>query len=298
LLNASTRSQISEGSGALIGGFVIAGTGTQGLLIRAVGPSLVEFGIGAPLARPVLTVYDAAGRVVAANAGWAASPDQSRIVAAAKTVGAFALPETSLDSAVVIRLPPGSYTAVVTGAPAGIGLLEMYDTDRWPIISNTQFTNLSCRGMVGTGQASLIAGLGLASRNPRLIRAVGPGLRAFGIEGVLADPRIDLVRPQVAIGGGLYTNQRYAPAMTVATNDDWHVPLPPATDDPANSIASLGSVAELMTATQKVGAFPLAGGSRDAALDVTLNSAVTIQVTGADGGSGIALVEVYEVGSR
>ena len=70
LSNISSRGQVSPGAGALIGGFVVSGTGTKSVLIRGVGPGLSSFGITNGLADPVLSVYDNGGNLVAQNHSW------------------------------------------------------------------------------------------------------------------------------------------------------------------------------------------------------------------------------------
>jgi hypothetical protein len=77
---------------------------------------------------PVLTVYDSKGNVVATNAGWNTNTTPSAISAAAASVGAFALPILSLDSVLLLTLPPGAYTAQVTSAKGNSGtvLFEAY----------------------------------------------------------------------------------------------------------------------------------------------------------------------------
>lgn len=292
--NLSTRSQVSTGSGTLISGFVISGSGTKRLLVRAGGPSLKTFGVSLPLAQPVLTVFDNSGRMIDRNSGWTTNPKADQLRATASNVGAYAYPDSSADSALLLNLAPGLYTAQVSGASGGIGLVEIYDTEIWPAISTSRVVNLSSRCFVGAGQATAITGLSLPQNRRLLIRAVGPTLDAFGVQGVLANPMIDLIRPEYVTplhGGGVLN-----PAVTAARNDDWNSTVPPIA---SAYLSDWGSSDEIRATTTTCGAFQLPEGSKDAAMLVTLKwSPMTLQVRGSDGGSGIALVEVYDLGAR
>jgi hypothetical protein len=172
---------------------------------------------------------------------------------------------------VVAHLPPGSYTAQLTDATggSGIGLVEIYDADNADVPSGSRLVNTAVRAHVGTGENVLIPGLVVSAgaQKTMLIRAVGPGIAAapFGVAGALAEPVLTL----------------FLGAQSLATNTAW------------SSAPNAGAIRE---AARAVGAFPLGEGSRDSALLVTLPpGAFTIQVSGANGSTGIALVEVYEV---
>ena len=125
--NVSTRGNVS-GSQTLIGGFVVAGTDPRRVLLRADGPVLAGFNVPNPLPDPVITVYDSKQNVVATNAGWTTNASPSAVSAAAQKVGAFTLPSSSKDSAVLLTLQPGAYTAVITTASgnSGTALFESY----------------------------------------------------------------------------------------------------------------------------------------------------------------------------
>ncbi len=174
-------------------------------------------------------------------------------------LGAFPLDAGSKDAVLRVDLN-GPSTARVSGPQAGTVLVEVYDIGN----SNTRrLANVSARNRVGTGSDILIAGFVVQGADPKtmLIRAVGPTLGDFGVPGVLADPKLEILT-----GAG-------AP---VATNDNWNSSLVPA--------------------FEIAGAFALPQQSRDAALIVTLPPGTyTAQVSGADGGTGEALVEVYEL---
>jgi hypothetical protein len=125
LINISARSQVGTGSDALIAGFVIAGTSSKTVLIRASGPAIAQ-SVPGSLADPELQLYSGP-TPIASNTVWGGDPEISAIAA---DVGAFAWTSTtSKDSALLVTLPPGQYTAQVTGASGdtGIALIEVYD---------------------------------------------------------------------------------------------------------------------------------------------------------------------------
>ena len=139
LVNLSARASVGTGANILIGGFVILGPTAETVLIRAVGPELGRYNIAGPLANPVLTVFDAHGAVIATNRGWSnppsrgGSPVPAGVVPATAAimtrVGAFPLSPGSADSALVLTLPLGIYTAHLTGSDGttGVGLIEIYE---------------------------------------------------------------------------------------------------------------------------------------------------------------------------
>lgn len=128
LINISTRGHVGTGDGGLIPGFVVSGAGTVRVLVRAVGPGLTAYGVSGVLARPMISVYDAAQRLVGTNSGWTSGGLAGDIAGAAKLAGAFALDPGSTDAAMILTLNPGAYTAVVRGSDGGTGeaLCEVY----------------------------------------------------------------------------------------------------------------------------------------------------------------------------
>ena len=187
--------------------------------------------------------------------------------------GAFAFAAGSKDAALVQTLAPGAYT-VHLGANSsnatGIGLIEIFELT--PADIRTRLLNLSTRAFVGAGEDILIPGIVIGpAGNPNasravLIRAVGPGLGDFGITNFLERPQLSIIS---------------ASGNVIAENIGWQSAAHP--DD-------------LMVASSRAGAFPLHANRADSALLVSLEAVpYTIQVSGADGGSGVALVEVYEV---
>lgn len=128
LVNVSIRAHVRSGASTLIPGLIRSQGLSKKLLIRAVGPGLVEFKVADPLSRPILQLYQDSDPI-AANQGWKTSANAAAIRAATSQVGAFALGEESLDSAIMTTLGPGPYTVHVSSADGseGIALVEFYE---------------------------------------------------------------------------------------------------------------------------------------------------------------------------
>jgi hypothetical protein len=123
LTNISGRAFVSTGDNVLISGFIIGDVGSGTVVVRALGPSLASFGVSQPLSDPVLTIYDSNGNLIASNDNWQDDNNASTV-----QLNGLA-PPNALDSALALRLPAGSYTAVVRGVNGATGnaLLEIYD---------------------------------------------------------------------------------------------------------------------------------------------------------------------------
>jgi len=268
LLNISTRSDTTGAEGnALIAGFVIGGTTPKRVLVRAIGPSLAPFGVSGALPAARLELFRGQTSLAVSN-DWGSASGASAVAAAAARLGAFALDAASRDAAVLVELSPGAYTAVMTGpgSAGGVGLVEVYDADETALAAQ-RIGNLASRGLAGSGDRTLTVGFVVGGTVPKrvLVRGVGPALTVFGVNGALADPRLEVYREGSVIG----------------RNDNWE------------DGAAGGSIA---AASISVGAFALAAGSRDAAILLNLfPGAYTAQVSGAGDQTGTALVEVYEV---
>jgi hypothetical protein len=130
LTNISARVEVGTGGNILIAGFEISGTTSKTVLIRASGPVLKNFGLTGVLADPELSLYQSVAGVntlLQTNTGWGGNP---QIATAAANVGAFSWGTTATaDSAILVTLPPGAYTAEEAGASGdtGIGLIEVYE---------------------------------------------------------------------------------------------------------------------------------------------------------------------------
>lgn len=129
LINLSRRDAITRSGEILLSGFVVDGTVAKTLLIRAIGPAMKLFGVETTLAQPRLILFDHARQVVAENRAWESTGASQALISAAARVGAFSLPRGSRDCALLVTLPPGSYTAQVSavGEETGEVLLEVYE---------------------------------------------------------------------------------------------------------------------------------------------------------------------------
>jgi hypothetical protein len=262
LTNISLRASAGTGDNTLIAGFVVSGTSGKRVLMRGVGPGLAAFGLTGLLPDPRVTVFDSAGRSVASNDDYDNVLTPSGVVSG---VGAFPLTNLS-DAALVVTLAPGSYTAQIADAAnrTGVALIEVYEADD----TSNRISNLSGRAFVGSGSSVAICGIAVQGDSSRqfLIRGIGPALSGFGVNGALVNPLLTLTT---------------AAGATVATNDDW---------------GSAGNTADIIAAAAKVGAFALTSGSKDSAVLISLAPGnYTGLISGANGTTGIALLEVYEV---
>ena len=258
LLNLSTRNEVGTGDNVLIVGFILVGADDKKIILRGVGPSLQ---LPSRLRDPVLELRTEDGTVLASNNNWRDS-QQTEISATGIP------PSNELEAALVTKLQPkpaaqggARYTGIVGGADgtSGIGVVEIYDLNT---VANAKLANISTRGFVGTGDNLLIGGFipGPPDRTPIkvLIRALGPSLAAFGVSGALQDPVLALHDAN----GTLLMNDNWKDAADAA---EIMATLPPADD-------------------------------REAAMTTTLppgNSGYTALVRGANGTSGVALLEIY-----
>lgn len=124
LVNISTRATMAANQ-VLNPGFVIGGTVSRRVLIRAVGPTLSQFGVTGVMADPSLTVFRG-NTQIATNNDWGGS---AALISTFAAVSAFALPVASLDAALLLTLAPGAYTAQVRGTGAGEVIVEVYFVD-------------------------------------------------------------------------------------------------------------------------------------------------------------------------
>jgi len=266
LVNLSTKGLVGTGNNDIVAGFIVGGTGTKQLLIRGDGPSLANYSIAGALANPQLQLFNASEVLIAANTGWGTTTGGTAALSAAFTAtGAFPFAAGSADSALLLpAMPQGPASAQISGVgnTTGIALVELYDMDN--ASAPARLVNLSTRAFAGAGTSALVAGFVVSGGTSEtvLIRGIGPGLAGFGFSGTLATPTLTL----------------YSGSTPIATNTGW------------------GGTAALTNAFGLVYAFSLAPTSADCALIATLPPGTyTAQLSGVNGSTGTALVEIYEL---
>ena len=124
LANISTRGFVENADNVMIGGFIIGGDAGSGgkLVVRGLGPSLAAAGVTNPMADPTLELHDSNGAVLAFNNDWKDSQELD--------IEATGLaPSKPVESAILISLPPGNFTAILRGkdGTTGNGLIEFYN---------------------------------------------------------------------------------------------------------------------------------------------------------------------------
>jgi CSLREA domain-containing protein len=188
--NISTRVRVLGGDNALIGGMIVTGTASKKVIIRALGPTLTDFGLVGALTDPNLELFQGDTRI-GVNDDWKNGTQQTEIAASGLA------PNKDAESAIIATLTPNQpYTAIVRGknGETGIGVVEAYDLDQ---AAPSKLANISTRGFVDVDENVMIAGLtvipGNGSNAKVLVRALGPTLGDFGVPGVVADPTLDLV---------------------------------------------------------------------------------------------------------
>ena len=169
---------------------IASGTESKTVIIRAIGPTLTQFGVPAALADPILDLYQG-NTLIFSNDDWRSSPQQVAIESSGLA------PNNDVESAIIWTLVPDeNYTAIVRGknGQTGIGVVEVFDLDP---NANSQLANISTRGLVELDDHVMIAGLIVSPSNGTdlniFIRALGPTLSDFGVSGALLDPTLDLV---------------------------------------------------------------------------------------------------------
>jgi hypothetical protein len=257
-LNISTRLRVETGDRIMIGGFIITGDEPKTVVIRGIGPSLVNVGLSDLLADPTLDLRASDGALLVQNDNWQDDPEQ----AGQLTALGLALQNPN-ESGMVVTLPPGAYTALMAGKnqTTGIGLVEIYDANA---AAASQLANISTRGFVQTGDNVMIGGFILGQGNGSTevaVRGRGPSLSQFGLNNVLADPTLQL---------------RDANGALLIANDNWQ-------DDPVS--------AAQLTARGFALPHPLESG-----IFASLSpGAFTAILAGKNGGVGIGLIEIFRV---
>ncbi len=187
LLNLSTRGLAQSGDNVLIPGLVLSGAANKKMLIRAVGPTLNDPGIGFPgttipdptmqLKRLDTSVNPAVYVDYDANDDWGTNTNAATITNTAASLGAFAF-KSAKESALLVDLPAGQYSVIARDRndASGIAIVELYDADDASV--DSRLINISNRGFCGVGDQVMIPGFVISSEGPKtlLVRVVGPTL--------------------------------------------------------------------------------------------------------------------------
>ena len=258
----------------MIGGFIVEGSQPKRVIVRAIGPELSQFGVPDSLANPTLELHDSTGALIASNDNW-----QFTIIGGIITGDQRAeirqsghAPTDPRESAIIADLPPGNYTAIVRGVnnTTGVALVEVYDIGGNAI---STLANISARSFVQTGDNVMIGGFIVAGTHPErvIIRAIGPELGAppFNVPNALANPTLELYNATGAL---------------IASNDNWQLTI----------------IGGIITGDQGVeirqsGHAP--GNPLESAIIADLPPGnYTAIVRGVNNTTGVALVEVYDLG--
>jgi hypothetical protein len=254
LANISTRGFVQSGDNVLIAGFIITGSNSKEVLLRALGPTLGQppFNVSNALADPLIQLHMPDGTIVQ-NDDWQADPNGGYIPQELR-------PANPKESAILRWLGPGSYTAVLKGAnnATGNALVEVYDFDD---LTTARLSNLSTRCFVEKGDNVVIAGVIVNGSNPQrlVIRGLGPSLAAspFNVPQALVDPFLDL---------------RNANGESIFINNNWQ-------DTQGAQIQATGLAPS---------------NPSESAIDITVTPGnYTAILSGMNGASGNGLVEVY-----
>ncbi len=259
-LNLSTRMRVQTGANVGIGGFIITGTGPKHVLLRAIGPSLTGSGVPNALADPVLELHGPGAFVTVTNNNWRDDPVQEALIIASGVA-----PTNDLESAIDAILSPGIYTAIVSGNgnTSGVGLVEVYDLNQ---AAPAKLANISTRAFVGGGSDVVIAGfiLGGNSGSTRIaIRGIGPSLTVQGVPNALADPILEL---------------RDGNGALLVSNNDWQ----------DNQVQASALIAAGLAPADDL----------ESGIVMTLGPGTyTALLAGQNDGTGVGLVEVFDLGA-
>jgi acetyl esterase/lipase len=271
--NISTRGFVQTGSNVMIGGFVVQGTGTKRVIIRAIGPELTLYGIINALANPTLELYDSVGALIGFNDNW-----QTTVIGGFISIdqvtdilnSGFA-PTDLREPAIIADLPPGNYTAIVRGIDnaTGVALVEAYDLSPG---TTSVLSNVSTRGFVQTSDDVMIGGFMVHGTGTKkvIIRAIGPELGAppYNLSGALADPTLEL---------------HDATGALIGSNDNWQTTI-------IGGIITSNQVSDIQNS-----GFAPTNQSESAIIADLAPGNYTAIVSGVNNTTGLALVEVDDL---
>jgi hypothetical protein len=271
LRNISTRAFVETGDNVLIGGFIIQGSGTKRVIIRAIGPELTQYGVPNPLFNPTLELHDGTGALIASNDNWTHTIIGGIITSnqVQDIINSGYAPSDGRESAIIADLPPGNYTAILRGVDnmTGVALVEVYDLS--PGIDSI-LANISSRSFVLGGDNVMIGGFIVQGTQSKkvIIRAIGPELTQYGVPNALGDPTLELHDRTGAL---------------IASNDDWQHTI-------IGGIITKDQVMDI----QNSGHAPTA--ASESAIIATLPPGnYTAIVRGKNIAVGVALVDVYDL---
>jgi hypothetical protein len=256
---------VQTGDNIGIGGFIITGSGSKHVLIRALGPSLILGlpGAHAKLEDPVLELNGPGAFVTITNDNWRDDPAQEALIIATGIP-----PANDLESAIEARLYPGAYTALVSGKnnTTGVGLIEVYDLDQ---TASSKLADISTRAFVSVlsnGDGVVIAGFILSGNvnDSIIVRGIGPSLTGSGVPNALADPTLELRDQHGAL---------------LMANDDWQDDATQAAEVNAAGLAPADPLESSIAASLPPGPY-------------------SALLSGVNSGTGVGLVEVYDLGAQ
>jgi hypothetical protein len=252
--------RVQTGDNVAIGGFIITGTAPKHVLLRAVGPTLVQSGVSNALPDPVMELHGPGGFATITNDNWRDDPAQEAAI-----IATGIQPANDLEAAIDATLNPGAYTAVVrsTNNNSGVGLVEIYDLNQGVA---AKLGNISTRALVGTGGEVVIAGFILGSHGDAdriVVRGLGPSLTGAGVPNALPDPTLEL---------------RDGNGALLASNNNWQENPTYAAELTAAGLAPTNNLESGIATTLPAGTY-------------------TALLSGVNSGTGVGLVEVYDRGA-
>lgn len=274
--NISTRGYVGTGEQVLIAGTIVTGNKPMRILVRALGQTLRDYGVNNVLSDPVIEARNGPNELLATSGPWAESAGADDVVEALTELGAKPLDPAKKDAALVLTVSPGAYTFIVKSRSdkKGIALVDIFDLTPPGDDHSTHLSNVSTRGFVGPGEQVLIAGVIVSGGSPHsvkqtMLRGLGPRLAPYGIAQPLADPNLVL---------------HYGNGGEEAKNDNW------------KSQSGFWSGVETATIMNSHHLSSLEGYEKDSAIvRALMPGAHTIVISSANGGTGTALVEAYEL---
>ena len=257
VIQLSTRMSVGVAERVGIGGFIVTGNTPKSVIVRGIGPTLLQSGIPGALADPVLELHGPSGWGPLANDNWRDMQEQELLAAGLA-------PTNNLEPAIWAVLPPGAYTAVLRSANGvpGTALVEVYDLNPGP---DSKLANLSTRAFCDVSSDIIIAGLmiGNGGTSDRIVvRGIGPSL-APAVGNVLANPVLEL---------------RNNSGTLLVSNNDWQDNTVQAQQITAAGLALTNSLESALVAILPPGRY-------------------TALLFGDNNGTGNGLVEVYDLGA-